>query len=114
MDISGVYDFTEDFGFGKDEGEAILNQIDDTLEGMLTFTEHIEEELPFRVTCKVKGTISDNEVEFTVFDCDAGSEEYYPEVRTGVVNNKGQIVGSSVDEQGICGVFLLTPKNNKV
>ncbi len=110
MDISGTYEFTEDFGFGKDKGEAILHQMNDILEGKLSFTEYIDEEEPFKVTCDLKGTINGNEVEFNVENCQTGGEEYYPEVRNGIINNKGQIVGSSVDEQGVCGVFVLTPK----
>ncbi len=110
MNISGTYEFTEDFGFGKDEGEAVLCQVKDTLEGKLTFIEYIEEEEPFKVICELKGTIKGNEVEFSVENCQTGGEEYYPEVRNGIINNKGQIVGSSVDEQGVCGVFVLTPK----
>ncbi len=43
-------------------------------------------------------------VEFTVKSEE--QIEYFPERREGIINANGQIVGSSEDEQGVCGFFV--------
>jgi len=111
MNLSGKWIFKEDFSFGKDEGKAELEQVGHKLFGTLEFTETIEEEAPFKVRCKLEGTIDDNNVVLNVveFKIIESSEpiDYYPEKREGMINSNGQIVGSSEDEQGVCGVFVM-------
>ncbi|WP_068472641.1 hypothetical protein [Saccharicrinis aurantiacus] len=109
MDISGKYKFTEDFGYGKDEGEAFVIQTGSKLEGTMSFTESIEGDDPFTVECIIEGDVNKEQVEIRVKSFKTNDVEYYPETRVGIINNKGQIVGSSEDEQGICGVFVFTP-----
>ncbi|TLX75219.1 hypothetical protein E9993_09975 [Labilibacter sediminis] len=111
IDLSGSWKFKEDFSFGKDEGVAELNQEANDITGVLSFTEIIEGEEAFEVRCQLKGTISDHEITLNVVEYEIVSSsepiEYYPETREGIVNVNGQIVGSSEDEQGVCGVFVL-------
>ncbi len=60
--------------------------------------------------CTVKGFVDDNKVFFDVTKLviDSNTDiEYFPEKREGIVNIQGQVVGSSEDEQGICGVFIM-------
>lgn len=109
MDISGKYTFTEDFGYGKDEGEALLRQDGSQLKGTLSFIESIDDDEPFSVECIIEGDVNNQQVEIRVTSFKTNDVEYYPETRVGTINNKGQIVGSSEDEQGVCGVFVFTP-----
>ncbi len=110
MDLSGKWRFKEDFGFGKDEGYAELMHSGDVINGNLEYTEFIENENSFKVKCELEGKVENNSVIFNVtkFKILSSAEpiEYYPEQREGIVNANGQIVGSSEDEQGICGVFV--------
>lgn len=110
MDLTGKWSFKEDFSFGKDEGEAVLVQAGTRVYGILDFTERIEDETPFKVKCHLEGTYEEDTVKLDVVDFEIMSSEqieYFPESREGVINANGQIVGSSEDEQGVCGVFVM-------
>lgn len=110
MNLTGKWSFSEDFLFGKDAGLAELVQFKDEITGILKFTETIEGEDSFSVKCQLSGFIKENMVTLNVasFEIIESSQpiDYYPEIREGIVNVKGQIVGSSEDEQGVCGVFV--------
>ena len=110
IDLSGKWKFKEDFSFGKDEGAAELNQIGKDITGVLEFTETIEDESPFKVRCELQGSVVGNMVTLNVVNFKILSSkepiEYYPETREGIINANGQIVGSSEDEQGVCGIFV--------
>ncbi len=110
IDLTGKWKFKEEFGFGLDEGTADFVQKGNVLNGELLFTEKIDDEPAFVVRCSVKGIVENNNVffEVTEFAIDSNIDiEYFPEKREGIVNVQGQIVGSSEDEQGICGVFVM-------
>lgn len=111
MDLTGKWNFSEDFSFGKDKGVVRLTQLGNILTGELEFTESIEEATPFKVKCLMKGSVEGKSVKLNVvsFQILESQEpiDYYPETREGIVNDQGQIVGSSEDEQGICGVFVM-------
>ena len=112
MGLSGKYTFYEDFGHGYDEGSANLVVTGDQIAGTLSFTEYIEGEEPFNIICTLAGFVKDKDVFIKVIDfkfLDDVSFDYHPDDREGVINDKGQIVGSSIDAQGVCGVFTLTP-----
>ncbi len=109
-DLTGKWKFREEFDFGIDEGTAEFIQDGNGIKGELLFTEKIEDDPDFEVHSTVKGFVDDNNVFFDVikFVIDSNADiEYFPEKREGIVNIQGQIVGSSVDEQGICGVFIM-------
>ncbi len=111
MNLSGKWSFSEDFSFGKDEGVAELFHVNDEIKGKLTFAESIEGEDVFSICCEIEGKIDNNQIIFntTSFEVLESSEPitYYPEVREGIINMHGQIVGSSEDTQGVCGVFIM-------
>lgn len=110
VDLSGKWNFKEDFSYGEDEGIALLYQNGNRLTGILEFTETIEREMPFSVKCHLQGNIDGNNIIFHIKDYKIINSsvpiEYYPESREGIINVNGQIVGSSHDEQDICGVFV--------
>ncbi|MCW3786379.1 hypothetical protein [Plebeiibacterium sediminum] len=109
MDLTGRWIFREEFDSGKDEGVAILAQAGDRLYGVLDFTEYIENETPFQVKCQLEGKVDGDKVSLEMIDYEIISVEpfeYFPEKREGIINQNGQIVGSSEDEQGVCGVFV--------
>ncbi len=114
MNVTGKWIFKEDFSFGKDEGEAELKQVGSEITGTLKFTEFIDEEPPFEVKCELKGSLNGNKILLHVVSYEILNStiqiEYFPEVRDGIINANGQIVGSSEDEQGVCGVFILEKK----
>ncbi len=111
MDLSGKWNFKEDFSHGKDVGVAILVHQENEIKGILEITESIKGDEPFKVKCEIKGTVDGNHIELHVISfeiLDSSEEiEYYPESREGILNVNGQIVGSSEDEQGVCGVFVM-------
>ncbi|MCW3804064.1 hypothetical protein [Plebeiibacterium marinum] len=116
MDLTGRWNFKEEFDSGKDEGIAILAHAGERVYGMLDFTEYIDEETPFQVKCKIEGSVIGDKVKMEMVDIEVISVEpieYFPEIREGIINAKGQIVGSSEDEQGICGVFVFEKANNQ-
>jgi len=110
MDLSGKWKFKEDFSYGIDEGFAEFKQEGNEFTGILEFTETIEEDVPFKVKCFVSGFVVGNSVTINVDDfkiLESDEEiDYYPESREGIINANGQIVGSSEDSQGVCGVFV--------
>ena len=109
--INGRWSFTEDFGFGKDEGFAELTQEGETIKGVFVYTERIEGETPFRVQQEFKGTFKDNELKITgtaVEILDSEIEiEYHLDNWEGILNDNKQIVGHSYDNNECFGVFLM-------
>ncbi len=109
INLSGKWKFREEFVAGMDEGYAIFTQEGNLINGELIFTEKIEDEMPFEVCCSLEGNLSDNSLVLDVVEFSVKSEEeieYFPERREGIINANGQIVGSSEDEQGVCGFFV--------
>ncbi|MRT92064.1 hypothetical protein [Ancylomarina sp. 16SWW S1-10-2] len=109
--ISGRWSFTEDFGFGKDEGFAELTQEGENIKGVLVYTERIEDETPFRVQQEFKGTFKENKLEImgtAVEILDSEIEiEYHLDTWEGILNDKKQIVGHSYDKHECFGVFVM-------
>ena len=109
--ISGRWSFTEDFGFGKDEGFAEFTQEGENITGVLVYTERIEGETPFRVQQDIEGTFNGQELKITgtaVEILDAEEEiEYHLDSWEGIMNENKQIVGHSYDEHECFGVFVM-------
>ena len=110
--LSGNWHFHEDFHYGKDQGRVILKHEGKALYGKMTFTETLQHEPPFTVECIITGTCDSNKVtlESSQHRIIAGDKsiEYAPETRHGLINSQGEIVGSSCDEEGVEGVFILS------
>ena len=109
--ISGRWSFTEDFGFGKDEGFAEFTQEGENITGVLVYTERIEGETPFRVQQDIQGSFNGQELKITgtaVEILDSEEEiEYHLDTWEGVLNDKNQIVGHSYDDHECFGVFVM-------
>ncbi len=116
MDITGRWSFKEDFGFGHDSGVLAVVDQRGALSGVLTFTEEVEGDLPFSIQLKVEGRRFRRKVwlrAISVIDITSGEEdlEYNLDEWEGTLTSQGQIVGSSIDSAGVCGVFVLTPEH---
>jgi hypothetical protein len=114
MNISGIWTYKEDFGFGESEGEVEFTQIGSEVSGTFTFTENVENDYKIDVTEKVKGTISDGKVlleSIEVIALQNNKEiDYLPnnfEIHR-ILENK--LVGSTFDSEDVCGVFVLERK----
>jgi len=110
MDLTGRWSFSEDFGYGINEGEMNLKQENNSLSGEMTFTETIEGEDPFTIHCLVQGSTTDTEVtletlQHTIIAGDK-TTEYLSETIQGIINSQGQIVGTCCDQDDVEGVFL--------
>lgn len=113
-DLSGKWIFEEDFYFGKDFGELEWQQTGNSLSGQIEFTEEIQGDIPFRVRLNIVGEVNGIQVYFRATDYKILDEneniDYSLDSWEGILNRHGQIVGSSFDEDGICGVFTLTKR----
>lgn len=113
-DLSGNWNFKEDFGFGEDKGTVEIIQIGDKIEGVFEYTEYIEDEKPFTVKQPVEGSfdgtnfkVEGKSVEITTPE---KSIEYHLDTWEGILNSQNQIVGHSHDGKGCFGVFVLDKK----
>ncbi len=110
MDISGKWKYEEDFGFGKDHGEAFFEQQGDRFSGYLKYTESIEDEADFTIHQTVEGTVSNEEIIFRGTSIEMLSDtkmEYNLDTWEGILTPEGKIVGSSYDNHEVFGVFVL-------
>lgn len=111
MDISGKWLFSEDFETGVNSGFAFLDQEDDRITGRLELTEQLHDETPIHVVQEIEGLVMGGKIIFkgNEFKLMNGTEdcEYALDSWEGILNSEGKIVGSSIDEQGICGVFIM-------
>lgn len=109
--ITGRWHFSEDFGFGKDKGFAVLEQQGDVVTGYVEFTESIEDEEPFGVRQHVEGTFDGSALDLKGIKIEMLEEdnhiEYHPDHWEGIMNVQGQLVGSSSDGFGTFGVFVM-------
>lgn len=111
--IEGRWIFNEDFGYGKDEGFAELNQEGDIIKGVVVYTERIDDEIPFRVQQEVEGTYDGLNLKLegtSVELLDVEMQfEYHLDTWEGTLNVNNQIVGHSYDDHDCFGVFVMEP-----
>jgi hypothetical protein len=109
--ITGHWEYKEDFGSGVDEGFAQFKQEGNKIKGVLNYTETVEEDTPFKIQQRVEGVFDG--VNFRIKGVGAsiidGDEtiEYNLDTWEGTLNPSHQIVGHSYDEHGCFGVFVL-------
>ena len=110
-DISGKWNFTEEFECGLDKGFAFFIQNDTVLTGYLEYEEVIEEEAPFTVRQEISGTIQSDQINFKGVKAIGpdGSiiDDYNLDTLEGTLTHEGKIVGHSFDSENVCGVFVL-------
>ena len=111
MDISGKWIYMEDFEYGKSEGEVDFIQAGKQVIGIFTFTERVENEYKIDVTEKVKATISDGKVLLQSIEVSALQDgrliDYLPNTFDGHLVSENKLVGSTYDNEDVCGVFIL-------
>lgn len=111
IDLTGRWLFSEDFGIGTDSGWLTWIENNGVLDGEMEFTETVEGDASFSIRLKIKGTRMGDNVKFKALAILwLHTEEpmtYNLDKWEGVVNPQGIIVGSSIDADGVCGVFTL-------
>lgn len=111
MNIAGKWLFQEDFETGVNSGFAHIEQDEDRISGKLELKEQLHDEEPIDVVLNFEGLIMGNKIIFkgNDFRLVNGPDdcEYALDSWEGILNSEGKIVGSSIDQEGICGVFLM-------
>lgn len=115
MNISGKWFFKEDFETGVSSGIATLNQDGNRLWGEIEMTETLKGEPPLHIIQKLAGIILDKKVvlkgtQYKILNGGNDKSEYSLDNWEGNINSEGKIIGSSIDQQGICGIFVMENK----
>lgn len=109
--FTGNWNYSEEFDGGKDVGVLNLKHFDNKLEGELRYTEYPDGEEPFTVIQKVEGEVSDNKITLRGTEINAEDDvEYFADSFDGIYTAEGNIVGSTEDAAGVCGVFIFSPQ----
>lgn len=111
LGLTGIWIFSEDFGVGNDCGRLSWTESGGVLDGELEFTEVIEGDAPFSIRLKIKGKRDGFNVKFKATSIlwlqTDEPMTYNLDKWEGIVNPQGVVVGSSIDADGVCGVFTL-------
>ncbi|NOQ25164.1 MAG: hypothetical protein GQ564_07350 [Bacteroidales bacterium] len=111
MNIKGVWSYNEDFEFGKSTGEVELQQLDDKVSGIFTFTEEVEKDYKIEVVEKVQGTIINGKVLLESVEVKATQNNkeihYLPNCFDVFLVSENKLVGSTYDSEEVCGVFVM-------
>lgn len=111
MNVTGVWKYKEDFALGLSQGEVKLVQTDNTVYGEFTFVEKVEGNYEIEVFEKVKGEIVEGKALLKSIEVKAlqdGKEVSYLGNNFEVhLVSDSKLVGSSYDEEEVCGVFTL-------
>ncbi len=111
LNITGRWEFQEDFDFGTDSGYAELSQAGTRINGILQFTEQIGGEETFIVKQEVSGQIEGKKISLKSYSCEIlySDEEINYELDTweGDILPDGRITGSSKDAEGAGGAFTM-------
>ena len=95
----------------KSSGEIEFDQIENKLTGILNITESDDEGQLLQVRIHLQGKIIDNCIYLKSTDATItngpADTVYYLDNYEGCLNSEGKILGSSVDEQGVCGIFVI-------
>jgi len=111
MNITGTWTYNEDFEFGKSEGKVELQQLDNLVRGILTFTEEVENDYKIEVEEKVQGTITNGKVLLESVEVKAKQDNkeihYLPNCFDVFMVSENKLVGSTYDSEDVCGVFVM-------
>lgn len=111
LDISGKWNFNQEFEFGLDQGVATIFQEGETLSGFFEYVEKYEDNPPFSVRQDFIGSIHLNKIRITGTRAISPSGEilndYNLDTLEGTYTHEGKIVGHSYDDEAVCGVFVL-------
>lgn len=111
MNITGYWSYKEDFEFGKSVGNVELHQEGNSVTGIFTFTEEVENEYKIQVVEKVQGTVANGKVLLESVEVTAiqNNKEihYLPNSFDVFLVSENRLVGSTYDKEDVCGVFVL-------
>lgn len=118
MNLTGNWIFKEEFETGVNVGFAHLSQELDTIWGSIELTETLHGEAPIQLIQKIEGLILEDKIILKGTSCKItnggdSETEYSLDTWEGTLNSDGIIIGSSIDQQGVCGIFTMnrSPKN---
>lgn len=109
INISGKWKYIEDFGYGIDTGYAIIKHEENSISGIIKYTEQIEGDITFMIKQKIKGNFDGFKIKMEGFDVETlpmdEAEGYNFDTWEGNLESPHKIVGKSIDESGISGEF---------
>lgn len=111
MNLTGKWQFFEQFDAGFDMGYALLKQVGDRISGTLTYTEYIYEESSFLINIEVEGELQEDRLmlqgkSYEVLDSPYAIQ-YCLDDRIAEITDPDRIEGHSVDDQDLEGRFVL-------
>ena len=113
-DISVNWIYKENFSVGNDNGFINITQYGNSFTGKMHYVETIYGEESFTICQTVEGFIEGNQIQFSGvgYDILKGDDniEYELDSWVGEITDNGIIIGSSEDEEGVCGVFVMQRK----
>lgn len=111
MNISGNWLYNECFEFGKSIGKANLQQNGNSVSGIFTFIEEVEDNYKIEVIEKVQGTIANGKVLLESVEVKATQNNkeihYLPNSFDVYLVSENKLVGSTYDCEDVCGVFVM-------
>ncbi|GJM63517.1 hypothetical protein [Persicobacter diffluens] len=109
MNPDGIWNYMEDFGYGKSFGTVEIKSANGIISGIFQLREESEGEAPFEVELKARGKIEDNHLKLqaTDYKITKGDPEmdYQLDSWDGQIINDQLIVGEAEDAQGVLGIF---------
>lgn len=112
--ISGKWQYYEEFDYGNVIGEIQLTQNGDKIQGVANLRES-EEGKHLDVILNVIGSVKKVNMEMKATSCQINSSiidtTYNLDSWQGKLNSAGVIVGHTMDEDGVCGVFTMRRMN---
>ena len=110
-DLTGFWNFSEVFDFGKKSGEARLFQQGTQIGGNLIFKETSDDGCFLMVRCQISGHFDGSVLVFSDLShsvlLGGDNDAYLPEAREGRLNANGQIVGTVTDADDVNGIFVM-------
>ncbi|MCU4176085.1 hypothetical protein [Carboxylicivirga sp. N1Y90] len=111
MNLTGQWQFFEQFDAGFDMGHAVFKQSGTLISGTLIYTEYIYEEASFLIEVEIEGEVLDDRLMFVGKSyeiLDSPFEiEYCLDERIAELLDPDRIEGHSVDDQDLEGRFIL-------
>ncbi|MCU4154729.1 hypothetical protein J1N10_02000 [Carboxylicivirga sp. A043] len=111
MNLTGQWQFFEQFEAGFDMGYAVLKQAGEKISGTLVYREYIYGEGSFLISIDVEGDVIEERLmlrgkSYEVVDAPF-DVEYCLDDRIAELSDPNKIEGHSVDDQNLEGRFLL-------
>jgi hypothetical protein len=111
MNLTGQWQFFEQFEAGFDMGYAVLKQVGERISGTLVYREYIYDEGSFLISIDVEGDVIEDRlmlrgVGYEVVDAPF-PVEYCLDDRIAELDDPYKIEGHSVDDQNLEGRFLM-------